>query len=115
VCFNILCNVVCPPFYSSKGGTYKGAEPRHVGSEAKRREYLEQLTLVARAISLRPDNRSLRSIGVQRKLHWIRTSDDDRGACNSIVTPPALGVDKHTTCGMVSSTSASRAVGRIKC
>jgi hypothetical protein len=33
--------------------------------------------LIARATSLRPDIHSLRSIGVQRKLHWQRTSDDE--------------------------------------
>jgi hypothetical protein len=85
-----------------------------VGPGAKRREYLEQLTLVARAISLRPDIRSLRSIGVQWKLHWLRTSDDDRGACNSMVMLPASGVDRHAACGMVWSPSVSGAVGRIK-
>ena len=35
--------------------------------------------LVASAISLRPDIRGLRSIGVQRKLPWHRTSHDDHG------------------------------------
>jgi hypothetical protein len=86
-----------------------------MGPGARRREYLEQLTLVARAISLRPDIRSLRSIGMQRKLHWLRTSDDDHGACNSMVTPPIPGVDRHASCGVVWSPSASRAAGRIKC
>jgi hypothetical protein len=70
---------------------------------------------VAGAISLRPDIRSLRSIGVQRKLHWPRTSDDDCGACNSMVVPPILGVDRHAACGMVWSPSSSRATGHIKC
>jgi hypothetical protein len=35
----LSCNVVCPPFYSSKGGKYKGAEYRDVGPGAKWREY----------------------------------------------------------------------------
>jgi hypothetical protein len=86
-----------------------------VGPGAKRREYLEQLTLVARAISLHPDIRSLRSIDVQWKLRWLRTSDDGRGACNSMVTLPAQGVDRHAACGVVWSPSISRAAGRIKC
>jgi hypothetical protein len=72
-----------------------------VGPGAKQREYLEQLTLVARAISLCPDIRSLHSIGMQRKLHWLRMSDDDRGACNSMVTSPAPGVDRNAACGTV--------------
>jgi hypothetical protein len=41
---NLPCNVVCPHFYSSKGGTYKDAEPRHVGPGAKRREYIIGVT-----------------------------------------------------------------------
>jgi hypothetical protein len=36
--------------------------------------------LVASAISLRPDIHGLRSIGVQRKLSWNRTSDDEHSA-----------------------------------
>jgi hypothetical protein len=39
--------------------------------------------LVASAISLRPDIRNLRSIGVQRKLHWQRTSDDEHSVPES--------------------------------
>jgi hypothetical protein len=27
----VPCNVVSPPFYSFKGGTYKDVEPRHAG------------------------------------------------------------------------------------
>jgi hypothetical protein len=71
--------------------------------------------LVASAISLRPDIRSARSIGVQGKLPWQRTSDDDRGACDGMVVPPAMGMDGHVACGMVWSPSASRVTGRIKC
>ena len=69
--------------------------------------------LVASAISLRPDIRSARSIGVQRKLPWQRTSDDDRGACGSMVVPSATGMDRHAACGMVWSPSASRATGAL--
>jgi hypothetical protein len=57
--------------------------------------------LVTRAISLCPDIRGLRSIGVQGKLLWPRTSDDDRGACGSMVVSPATGMDRHAACGMV--------------
>jgi hypothetical protein len=70
--------------------------------------------LVASAISLRPDIRGLRSIGVQRKLPWQRTSHDDRGACGSINVSPATGMDRHAACGMVWSPYASRATGLIK-
>jgi hypothetical protein len=41
---NLPCNVMCPPFYSSMGGTYKDANPRHVGPGAKRREYTVEVT-----------------------------------------------------------------------
>jgi hypothetical protein len=44
---NLLCNVVCPPFYSSKGGTYNDAEPRHVGPGAKWREYIIEVSNVS--------------------------------------------------------------------
>ena len=71
--------------------------------------------LVASAISLYPDIRGLRSIGVQRKLPWQRTSDDDRGACDSMDVPSTTGMDRHATCGMVWSPSASRVTGHIKC
>jgi hypothetical protein len=70
--------------------------------------------LVASAISLRLDIRGLHSIGVQRKLPWQRTSHDDRGACVSMDVPPATGMDRHTACGMVWSSSASRATRLIK-
>jgi hypothetical protein len=55
--------------------------------------------LVASAISLRPDIHSLRSIGVQRKLHWQRTSDDGHSVCRSTGVLPANGMDKHTPAG----------------
>jgi hypothetical protein len=60
--------------------------------------YLEQLMLVASAISLRPDIHSLCSIGVQRKLHWQRTSDDEHSVCRSTGVLPATGADGHATC-----------------
>jgi hypothetical protein len=63
-------------------------------------QYLEQLMLVASALSLRPDIRILRSIGVQRKLHWRRMSDDEHSVCRSTGVLPATGADGHATCMM---------------
>jgi hypothetical protein len=63
--------------------------------------------LVANAISLRPDIRSLRSIGVQRKLHWQRTSDDGHSVCRSTGVLPANGMDKHAACRMAWSPPVS--------
>jgi hypothetical protein len=40
----VSCNVVCPPFYSSRRGTYKDVEPRHVGPGAKQREYIIEVS-----------------------------------------------------------------------
>jgi hypothetical protein len=56
--------------------------------------------LVASAFSLRPDIRSLRSIGVQRKLHWRRTSDDEHSVCRITGVLPATGADGHAACRM---------------
>jgi hypothetical protein len=56
--------------------------------------------LVASAISLRPDIRSLRSIGMQRKLHWQRMSDDEHSVCRSSSVLSAIGVDGHAACMM---------------
>jgi hypothetical protein len=56
--------------------------------------------LVASAISLRTDIRSLRSISVQRKLHWQRTSDDEHSVCRSTGALPATGADRHAACRM---------------
>jgi hypothetical protein len=53
---------------------------------------------VARAISLRPDIRSLRSIGVQQKLHWQRTCDDEHSVCRSTGVLPATRADGHAAC-----------------
>jgi hypothetical protein len=61
-------------------------------------QYLEQLILVASAISLRPDIRGLRSIGVQRKLPWQRTSDDEHSVCHNTVVLPTTGMDRHAAC-----------------
>jgi hypothetical protein len=46
--------------------------------------------LVASVIFLRPGFRGLRSIGVQRKLPWQRTSDDEHNARGSMGVPPAI-------------------------
>jgi hypothetical protein len=51
--------------------------------------------LVTSEISLRPDIRGLRSIGVQRKLPWQRTSDDEHSVCRSTGVLPATGMDRH--------------------
>jgi hypothetical protein len=56
--------------------------------------------LVASAISLRSDICGLRSIGVQRKLPWQRTSDDEHSARCSMGVLPANGMDRHAACGM---------------
>jgi hypothetical protein len=60
--------------------------------------YLEQLMLVSSAISLRPDIRSLRSIGVQWKPSWQRVSDDEHSARHSMGVLPASGTDRHAAC-----------------
>ena len=64
--------------------------------------------LVASAISLRPDIRGLRSIGVQRKLPWQRTSDDVQSVCRSTGVLPTTGADGHTACRMAWSPPVSR-------
>ena len=56
--------------------------------------------LVASAISLCPDICGLRSIGVQLKLPWQRTSDDEHNALHSTGVLPANGMDRHAACGM---------------
>jgi hypothetical protein len=63
--------------------------------------------LVVSAISLRPDIRSLRSIGVQRKLHWQRTCDDEHSVCRSTGVLPTTGADGHAACGMACSPPVS--------
>jgi hypothetical protein len=64
--------------------------------------------LVANAISLCPDIRGLRSIGVQRKLPWQRTSDDEHNVCHNTGVLPATGVDGHAACRMAWSPPVSR-------
>jgi hypothetical protein len=56
--------------------------------------------LVTSAISLCPDIRRLRSIGVQRKLPWQRTSDDEHSVCRSTGVLHAIGMDAHDACRM---------------
>jgi hypothetical protein len=56
--------------------------------------------LVASAISLRPDICGLRSIGVQRKLPWQRTSDDEHIVCRSMGVLLTTGMDRHAACRM---------------
>jgi hypothetical protein len=67
--------------------------------------------LVASAISLCPDIRGLRSIGVQRKLPWQRTSDDEQSALRSTGVLPATGVDEHVACRMAWSPPVCRVDG----
>jgi hypothetical protein len=57
--------------------------------------------MVASAIFLRPDIRGLCSIGMQRKLPWLRTSDDEHSVCRSTGVLSATGVDGHAACRMV--------------
>jgi hypothetical protein len=63
--------------------------------------------LVASAISLRPDINGLRSISVQWKLPWQRTSDDEHSALHSTGVLPANGMDRHAACGTAWSLPAS--------
>jgi hypothetical protein len=63
--------------------------------------------LVAEAISLRPDIRDLRSIGVQGKPSWQRTSDDGHSAPHSTGVLFGNGLDRHATCRMVWTPRAS--------
>jgi hypothetical protein len=63
--------------------------------------------LVASVISLRPDIHGLCSIGVQRKLPWQRTSDDEHSALRSTGVLPANGMDRHAVCETAWSPPAS--------
>jgi hypothetical protein len=63
--------------------------------------------LVASAISLCPDIRGLRSVGVQRKLPWQLTSDDGHSALRSMGVLLANGMDRHAACGTAWSPPAS--------
>jgi hypothetical protein len=70
--------------------------------------YLEQLMLVASAISLRPDICGLCSIGMQRKPPWLRTSEDEHSVCRGTVVLPVTGMDKHASCRMAWTPPVSR-------
>jgi hypothetical protein len=63
--------------------------------------------LVASAISLCHEIRGLRSIGVQRKLPWRRTSDNEHSVCCGTIVLPATEMDRHAACGMAWSLPAS--------
>jgi hypothetical protein len=65
--------------------------------------------LVASAISLRLDIHGLCSIGVQRKLPWQRTSDDEHSVRSSTGVLPANGIDRHAACRMAWSPPVSGA------
>ena len=71
--------------------------------------------LVASAISLRPDIRSLRSIGVQRKLHWQRMSDDEHSVCRTLAycLPPERAGTSPT--GLPGHRPSAEWTGHIKC
>jgi hypothetical protein len=62
---------------------------------------------VTSAISMRPDIHGLRSICVQRKLPWQRTSDDEHSVCRSTSVPPANGKDRHAACRVAGPPSVS--------
>jgi hypothetical protein len=62
---------------------------------------------VASVISLRPDIRGPRSSGVQRKLSWQCTSDDEHSVCRSTGVLPANGKDRHAAFRMAGSTPVS--------
>jgi hypothetical protein len=64
--------------------------------------------LVASAISLRHDIGGLRSNGVQRKLPWQRTSDDEHSVCRSTGVLPTTGMDRHAACWMAWSPPVNR-------
>jgi hypothetical protein len=63
---------------------------------------------VANAILLRPDIRGPRSIGVQRKLPWLCTSDDGHNVCRSTGILSATRVDGHAACRMADTPPVSR-------
>jgi hypothetical protein len=63
--------------------------------------------LVASAISLRPNIRSLHSISVQRKPSWQRVSDDEHSARRSTGALPASGTDRNAACETAWSLPAS--------
>jgi hypothetical protein len=63
---------------------------------------------VTSVISMRPDIRDLRSIGVQRKLPSQRTSEDEHSVCRSTGVPPANGKDRHAACRVAGPPYVSR-------
>jgi hypothetical protein len=71
--------------------------------------------LVASAISLRPDIRGLRSIGVQRKLPWQRMSDDEHSALRSTGVLPANGWTDTPPAGRAGRLLPAEWIGHIKC
>jgi hypothetical protein len=70
---------------------------------------------VTSAISLRPDIRGLRSIGVQRKLPWQCTSDDEHSVCRS--KAHRLPTERTGTplAGWLGRHPSAEWTGRIKC
>jgi hypothetical protein len=64
--------------------------------------------LVANAFSLCPEIYNLRSIGVQQKFHWQRTSDDEHSVCHSMGVLPATGADGYAACRMAWSPPVTR-------
>jgi hypothetical protein len=54
--------------------------------------------LVTSAIFLRPSFSGLHSLGVQRKLPWQSTSDDEHSARGSMGVSPAIRMDRHAAC-----------------
>jgi hypothetical protein len=62
---------------------------------------------IANAISLCPDISGLCSIGVQRKLPWQRTSDDEHSAHRSTGVLSANEMDRHAAYGTAWSPPAS--------
>jgi hypothetical protein len=64
--------------------------------------------LVASAISLCPDICGLHSIGVQRKLPWQHTSNDEHSVCRNTGVLPAIGMDGHAAYRMAWSPPVSR-------
>jgi hypothetical protein len=62
---------------------------------------------IAGTISLRLDIRDLRSIGVQGKPPWQRTSDDGHCTPRSMGVLFGNGLDRHAVCKMAWTPPAS--------
>jgi hypothetical protein len=71
--------------------------------------------LIASAISLRSDICGLRSIGVQRKLPWQRTSDDEHSALCSTGVLPTNGWTGSSPMGWPGHRLPAEWTGHIKC